>query len=174
MDRSSYFSHRPQPRLLSAPARIDRRDLRRAQIKTSATKCLTVENLSVLHELAGKSSGTLLASSGSEGGFAHSAIVEFLNALPESVICAHCGDTDPKGFETLENLGHRTQRSIVSQGMSFDGSKTGLPISTAEQRTITRLLGSALLTKDEKEQLLCIRSAGHKGNFEQEARPLVF
>ncbi len=159
--------------LLSAPARIDRRDLRRAQIATSASHCLTVENLSVLHELARRSSGTLLASSGSEGGFAHSAIIEFLQALPADVSCAHCGDTDPKGFEILENLRQRTQRPIASLGMTFDGSRSGLPLTAAEQKTLHRLQDSPFLTDREKAELLRMESAGHKGIFEQEARPLV-
>ncbi|HRJ72694.1 MAG TPA: DUF2220 family protein [Terrimicrobiaceae bacterium] len=159
--------------LLSAPARIDRRDLQRAQFDTSASRCLTVENLSVLHELARRKSGTLLASSGSEGGFAHSAIIEFLQALPADVSCAHCGDTDPKGFEILENLRQRTQRPIASLGMTFEDSAPGPSLTPAEQKTIRRLQDSPFLTDREKAELLRMESAGHKGIFEQEARPLV-
>jgi hypothetical protein len=160
--------------LLSAPSRIDRRDLRRARLETEASNCLTVENLSVLHELARKSTGTLLASSGSEGGFAHSAIIEFLTALPDHVACMHCGDTDPKGFEILHNLRQRTQRSIASIGMTFDGSKLGSFLTSAEQNTLARLNKSDFLTDGEKRQLALMLVAGHKGIFEQEARPLAF
>lgn len=161
-------------KLLSAPARIDRRDLRRARLETPANHCLTVENLSVLHELARRCTGTLLASSGSEGGFAHSAIIEFLTALPDHIACLHCGDTDPKGFEILHNLRQRTLRSIASIGMTFDGSKPGPPLTIAEQSTIIRLNKSDFLTDNEKQQLALMLAAGHKGVFEQEARPLAF
>lgn len=158
--------------LLTAPARIDRRDLGRARFETSAARCLVVENLSVLHELAGRRANTLLASSGSEGGFAHSAIVEFLTALPEAVTCWHCGDTDPKGFEILLNLRERLNRPLLSLGMTFDGSRPGPPLTQNDSATVVRLLALPHLTAVEKSQLIAQQTAGHKGVFEQEARPL--
>jgi len=160
--------------LLTAPVRIDRRDLRRARMATCARQCFTVENLSVLHELARKESGCLLASSGSEGGFAHSAIVEFLQALPPHIQCVHCGDTDPKGFEILSDLRRRTGREIFSAGMTFDDAFSGPPLTERDRKTIVLLKESSFLTDAEKSELRCIESAGHKGRFEQEARPLVF
>ncbi|MFZ4774409.1 MAG: Wadjet anti-phage system protein JetD domain-containing protein [Terrimicrobiaceae bacterium] len=158
--------------LLNAPCRIDRRDLRRSTIGSPATRCITVENLSVLHELAKKRTGAILASSGSEGGFAHSAIIDFLRALPDHITCWHAGDTDPKGFEILLNLRERTGRAIHSFGMTFDGSISGPPLDNAHRKTLLRLLASPLLTDFEKSQLLAMQSAGHQGAFEQESRPL--
>lgn len=158
--------------LLSAPCRIDRRDLRHSTIGSQATRCITVENLSVLHELAKKRTGAILASSGSEGGFAHSAIIDFLRALPGHITCWHAGDTDPKGFEILLNLRERTGRPIHSLGMTFDGSISGPPLDTAHRKTLLRLLASPLLTDLEKSQLITMQNAGHQGAFEQESRPL--
>ncbi|MFA7344628.1 MAG: Wadjet anti-phage system protein JetD domain-containing protein [Terrimicrobiaceae bacterium] len=158
--------------LLSAPSRIDRRDLRKATLETPAARCLTVENLAVLHELAKTNCATVLASSGSEGGFAHSAIIEFLRKLPEHVAIRHCGDTDPKGFDILRDLRERAGRTISSLAMEFDGSRAGPPLTETDRKTIARLLGSPLLTDSEKAQLAATQAAGHKGVFEQEARPL--
>jgi hypothetical protein len=131
-----------------------------------------VENLAVLHELAKTNSATILASSGSEGGFAHSAIIEFLQQLPERVVFWHCGDTDPKGFDILRHLRERTGRTIRSLAMEFDGSQTGPRLTETDRKTIARLLDSPLLVESEKAQLTAMQAAGHKGVFEQEARPL--
>ena len=159
-------------RLLAAPARIDRRDLKRATLEPSASRCLTVENLTVLHELAKGNSTVILASSGSVGGFAHSAIIEFLQALPAYVELSHCGDADPKGFEILNNLRERTGRPIASLGMVFDGSWVGPALNGDDRKDIARLLAAPSLTRFEKDQLAAMLSAGHKGRFEQESRPL--
>jgi len=58
--------------------------------------------------------------------------------------------------------------------MTFDGSKPGPPLTSAEQSTIIRLNKSDFLTDTEKQQLSLMLAAGHKGVFEQEARPLAF
>jgi hypothetical protein len=98
--------------LLTAPIRIDGRDILRADFFASATRCLTIENASMLHELAKLAPGIILASSGSEGGFAHSTIISFLHKVPTQIECWHFGDSDPKGFEILHNLRARVQIPI--------------------------------------------------------------
>lgn len=158
--------------LLTAPCRVDRRDLQKAHIRTTARRMLTVENLSTLHELAKKDSGIILASSGSEGGFAHSAVITFLQALPVEVECFHFGDSDPKGFEILHDLRQRSGRAIASLGMGFDASVTGPELTPPDRKTIARLLESPLLTDIEKQALSVMLAAGHKGLYEQEGRPL--
>lgn len=158
--------------LLTAPFRVDRRDLQKAHIRTAARRMLTVENLSMLHEMAKKDSGIILASSGSEGGFAHSAVITFLKALPEEVECFHFGDSDPKGFEILSDLRQRSGRAIVSVGMAFDASVTGPELTPPDRKTIARLLDSPSLTDTEKQALSLMLTAGHKGLYEQEGRPL--
>lgn len=157
---------------LSAPARIDRRDILRCTMKTTASSCLLVENLSVLHELAKRREPILLVSSGNEGGYAHSALIDFLKRLPANVRLYHCGDTDPQGFDILRNLRERSGREIHSYGMEFDGSKQGPSLSRLESDILERLIASDFVTEPEKKTLCLMREAGHKGRFEQEARPL--
>ena len=157
---------------LKSLARISRTDIRRASLETSATQCLTVENLSVLHELAKRQDGTLLASSGRDGGFAHCASIEFLQSLPEHVEIWHCGDSDPAGFEILTDLRRRTGLHIRSLGMTFDASVDGDPLDANDRKTIQRVLDSPFATDEEKGELRQMQEAGCLGRFEQESRPL--
>ncbi len=154
---------------LERPVRIASTDMRRAEIHTAANRCLTVENVAMLHELAKSKSGTVLASSGSEGGFANSAVIAFLQALPANVELWHFGDSDPKGFDILRDLRERTGRQIQSLHMAFrTGKEARSPLDTDDLKTINRLLASDLLTALEKTDLENIRIAADKGAFEQE------
>lgn len=156
--------------LLSQPVRIGAGDICRATIRTPAVQCLTVENASMLHELAKLGSGTLLASSGSEGGFANSAVINFLHQLPPSVTLWHFGDSDPKGFDILRDLRERSKRTIHSLHMAFRPSdKASAPLNAEDRKTIARLLVSEFLTDGEKAHLESLRAAGDKGCFEQES-----
>lgn len=155
--------------LLSAPVRVDHRDVQRAQIVTSATTCVTVENAAMLHELSKRKSGIIYASSGSEGGFAHPAIVDFLNRLPSPVRLIHFGDSDPKGFEILHNLRVRLNRPIQSAGMYFRNDIPPVELSRDERKNIHALLRAEDLTEAEKAELQAMLDAGSKGRFEQEA-----
>lgn len=157
-------------KLLESPVRITASDIRRATLQTRAQRCLTVENSAMLHELAKHRSGILLASSGSEGGFANSAVIGFLQALPSTIELWHFGDSDPKGFEILADLRQRTGRCIHSLHMRFHPSPDpALALTAAEIKTINRLLGSEFLTSEEHRQLRQMRAIGTKGRFEQEA-----
>ena len=156
--------------LLAKPARIGVTDITRSNIITAAARCMTVENAATLHELAKLSSGTILASSGSEGGFANSAVISFLKSIPAGVDIWHFGDSDPKGFDILRDLRERSGRHINSLHMEFrplDGHVT--PLSIDDLKVIRRLLSSSFLTEAEKASLTAISSAGHKGKFEQES-----
>jgi len=156
--------------LLKTPMRLGAGDLRRAKVLTTATHCLTVENAAMLHELAKSGSGTLLASSGSEGGFANSAVVAFLQALPACIELWHFGDSDPKGFDILRDLRERVGREIYSLHMEFKPSANpGTPLDPNDRKTVERLLASEFLTSAEKADLEKMHSAGDKGNFEQES-----
>lgn len=67
--------------VLINPIRVGAENIRKARIETPAARCLTVENTAMLQELAKLESGTLLASSGSEGGYPNSVVIAFLQAL---------------------------------------------------------------------------------------------
>jgi hypothetical protein len=156
--------------LLENPVRIGAKDIRRSKIETSATRCLTVENAAMLHELAKLGSGALLASSGSEGGFANSAVIAFLQSLPIGIELWHFGDSDPKGFDILRDLRERSGREIRSLHMAFRPSEhPENPLDASDQKTIERLLVSEFSTPAEKAELEKLRAAGDKGDFEQES-----
>lgn len=155
--------------LLHAPARIDHRDIKRGKLQTSASRCVTIENGAMLHQLSKGNAGILYASSGSEGGFAHSAIVSFLNALPESVSISHFGDSDPKGFEILSDLRKRVAREIASAGMTYRPQAESPKLEARDKKTIDALLQRGRLTKEEKASLQQMLEAGRKGRFEQES-----
>jgi hypothetical protein len=155
--------------LLTAPIRIDRRDILRADFFASATRCLTIENASMLHELAKLAPGIILASSGSEGGFAHSTIISFLHKVPTQIECWHFGDSDPKGFEILHNLRARVQIPIRSLHMGFRADPQSPLLTRDDINTIERLLTLPLFSEAEKHQLRIMRDSGRKGRFEQES-----
>lgn len=156
--------------LLGKPARISAADFRRAKIETPAIRCLTVENAAMLHELAKLGSNTILASSGSEGGFANSAVITFLQALPLGIELWHFGDSDPKGFDILRDLRERSGREIGSLHMKFRPSGgVRSPLDAEDRRTISRLLASEFIIAGEKTHLDKMMDAGHKGDFEQES-----
>lgn len=156
--------------LLENPIRLAAADLRRARIETRATRCVTVENFAMLLELAKKHCGAILASSGSEGGFANSAVIAFLQALPTSVAVSHFGDSDPKGFDILRDLRERSGCEIGSLHMEYRPSEVPEnPLSPEDLKTIQRLVSSPFLTPAEKCELEKLRAAGDKGDFEQES-----
>lgn len=156
--------------LLNNPIRIGTTDIRRAKIETPAIRCLTVENAAMLHELAKLGSDTILASSGSEGGFANSAVITFLQVLPSGTELWHFGDSDPKGFDILRDLRERSGQEIRSLHMGFrPSSVVRSPLDTEDKRTINRLLASEFITSEEKVEVERTREADEKGDFEQES-----
>lgn len=155
--------------VLRHPFRVDHRDIERAILQSGAERCLTVENPAMLHELAKLRSDTVLAGSGSEGGFAHRAVIAFLQRLPATVEIHHFGDSDPAGFDILRDLRERTGRPIRSHLMEFRPDPCSPPLRPDEQRTIERLTISPSLTPHEKSQLTRMRDANQKGRFEQES-----
>ena len=155
------------------PIRVSARDLEAANFSTDATRCITVENPAMLHELCKLGSGVILASSGSEGGFAHSPVITFLRKLPQTLECYHFGDSDPKGFDILRDLRERSGCTIRSLHMQFRPTEKSSPKLTSDQvNTIERLLSSVSLTQEEKEELSRIKTAGCLGAFEQESMGL--
>lgn len=155
--------------LLKSPCRIAIGDFRRARISGAPDRCLTVENAAMLHELAKLQSGTLLVSSGSEGGFANSAVIEFLTQLPQETPLFHFGDSDPAGFDILRDLRERVRRPISSLHMTYRPSRVAVPLDPRDVKTIATLLASPTLTKEEKVSIAAMSSNNSKGLFEQES-----
>lgn len=122
----------------------------------------------MLAELAKLKSGMLMSSSGSEGGYANSAVIEFLKKLPLNMELWHFGDSDPKGFDILRDLRERTGREIQSLHMRFYPIENAAPLSEGDHSTISRLLSSEHLTDTEKLELQKIKTSDTKGAFEQE------
>lgn len=154
---------------LRAPTRIGAADLRAARHTTTATRCVTVENAAMLHELAKFQSGVILASSGSEGGFAHAAIIDFLRALPAGIALYHFGDSDPAGFDILRDLRERSGLTITSLHMQRRPVPVPVPLGDDDPKIIKRLLDSAYLTEAEKSEIRRIEDSGDKGAYEQES-----
>lgn len=155
--------------LLEKPFRISAADLRRAEPVIAAARCLTVENGAMLHELAKRQSGVLLLSSGSEGGYANSAVVEFLRRLPPALELWHFGDTDPQGFDILRDLRARTERGIGALHMRYRPDPSSAPLGADEIALVERLLASPQLEAAEKRDMEALLRAGSKGNYEQES-----
>ncbi|EDY20955.1 hypothetical protein CfE428DRAFT_1248 [Chthoniobacter flavus Ellin428] len=154
---------------LRLPVQISAADLQAANLRTTATRCVTVENAAMLHELAKFQSGILLASSGSKGGFAHSAILDFLRALPGTLEFFHFGDSDPAGFDILRHLRERTQLSITALHMSYRPSAVPVLLSKEDVKILLRALDSPYLGEDEKNTLREMERLNDKGAFEQES-----
>ena len=153
---------------LELPARIGVKDIRLAKLITPALRCLTVENAAMLIELAKLRSEVILVSSGSEGGYANSATVEFLRNLPEAIELWHFGDSDPKGFDILRDLRLRTGKPVQSLHMTFRPGGS-VALSNDDVETIQRLLSSEQLTDSEKSELQKLQRSDSKGLFEQES-----
>ena len=155
--------------LLLGPTRLSLSDVNRGKLATQAPRFMTVENQAMFHELCKLRSGVVLASSGSEGGFAHSAVIGVLRQLPRELECRHFGDSDPKGFEILADLRERSGRVIHSFQMRYRPDSASPPLTQEDLGTINRLLLSAFLTFDEKQELEKMLQERRKGQFEQES-----
>jgi hypothetical protein len=110
----------------------------------------------------------ILASSGSEGGYANSAVVEFLKKMAAGVELGHFGDSAPKGFDILRDLRVRVEKPVRSLHMQFRATDPSGVLSPEDHATIDRLLLSEHLTDTEKDELQKLKAAASKRAFEQE------
>jgi hypothetical protein len=83
-------------------------------------------------------------------GFAHTALIEFLRALPAGIELFHFGDSDPAGFDILRDLRERSGLKIASLHMLYRCARAPSPLGDDDPKIIKRLLSSAFLTKEEK------------------------
>lgn len=151
--------------LLSGPAGISECDLAGAlDLECRASYCLTVENVTVFHELAKRRAGLLLV----QTSFPGAATRMLFSRLPQQMPCGHFGDTDPAGFDILRDLREKTGRQVESVLMEFRESGAASPLSGAERRCIGRLLTSETIA-DTHPELRRMLEAGSKGDFEHES-----
>ncbi len=155
--------------VLDLPVHVSGSDLMSGSLVSEATRWLTVENETMLLELAKLRSGTMLLSSGFRGGMSNHAVIHTLRHAPTAAELWHFGDSDPKGFDILRHLRQSTNRVISSLHMThriLDGSA---PLSGSDKSLIARLLESDFLTAGEKAVLSQQLATGNKGAFEQES-----
>lgn len=155
--------------VLQKPVRLGVSDLRRARLDLAAPRCLTVENTAMLNELAKTPENVLLVSSGSEGGYANSAVIEFMMMLPADIELWHFGDSDPKGFDILRDMRQRSGRRIMSLHMAYRPGVQAPPLTMEDAKTLDRLITSEFLVESEKRALATMREERTKGQFEQES-----
>jgi hypothetical protein len=150
--------------LLQGPCRLSDTDIHQAiQIKSTAGRCLTVENETSFHELAKLNSGELLVCTSYPG----SATLALLQKLPAATEFWHFGDSDPEGFDILRDLRARSGRPFQSLFMHWRPAASAPLLDAGNRRLLERLLESPLM-KPEYEPLHRMLQAGNKGEFEQE------
>jgi len=115
--------------LLRGPFRLSQTDIERAEmIEAASSRCLTIENETMFHELAKLQSGELFICTSYPG----SATVALLQRLPQNLECWHFGDSDEPGFEILRVLREKTGRDfrplhMQSRRIPFEQESLGLP-----------------------------------------------
>ncbi|MGB8352371.1 MAG: Wadjet anti-phage system protein JetD domain-containing protein [Chthoniobacteraceae bacterium] len=154
---------------LNLPGHFSKSDLAAGRIESDAQRWITVENETMLLELAKLHSGVMLMSSGFRGGVANSAVVGLLQSAPDSAELWHFGDSDPKGFDILRDLRERTGRRIRSLHMVFRPAGDSPALSAEDRRIIQRLMVSEAMTVEEKAEIGVMLEAGVKGLYEQES-----
>jgi hypothetical protein len=151
--------------VLRGPVRLSDTDINRAsQIKTSALRCLTVENETSFHELAKLGSGELLVCTSYPG----SATLALLAKLPSALEFWHFGDSDAEGFDILRDLRERSYRPFRALHMKWRDAASCEPLDAEDKRLLKALIQSASM-QTEHEVLRQILKEETKGSFEQES-----
>jgi hypothetical protein len=151
--------------VMRGPVRLSDTDINRAsQIKTSALRCLTVENETSFHVLAKLESGELLVCTSYPG----SATLAFLKKLPTALEFWHFGDSDPEGFDILRDLRERSSRPFRALHMKWRGAASSEPLDAEEKRLLQALLQSVSM-QTEHEIIRRILKERTTGDFEQES-----
>ncbi|HYE19724.1 MAG TPA: Wadjet anti-phage system protein JetD domain-containing protein [Tepidisphaeraceae bacterium] len=89
--------------------RLAKSDVERAaEVATTATRCITIENETSFHELAKLQSGELLIQTSYPG----SGTLALLRRLPATMQFWHFGDSDVAGFDILRVIGEHSGREI--------------------------------------------------------------
>lgn len=154
--------------LRASPYTIREEILARARrIFTSSKRCLSIENHTTFREAVAVNADDLIVHTSYPG----SAVVKLLRLLPSTVQLQHWGDTDPWGYDILRVLREKTGRTIQPWRMSYR-PRAGLPLSKREYAILSRLIADPLVA-DVRSELIAMRTAGSKGDFEQESLPVI-
>lgn len=107
--------------LLEGVARIAASDLERAtRLDTGATRCISIENETTLHELAKLDRSDLLIGTS----FLGRGTRRLLERLPPAMEFWHFGDSDPAGFAVLADLRERAERPVKALHMTWRPGRT--------------------------------------------------
>jgi hypothetical protein len=149
-----------------SPYTIKEEILVRAQrIFTSSKRCLSIENHTTFRETVAVNADDLIVHSS----YPSSSVVKLLRLLPATMHLQHWGDTDPWGYDILRVLREKTGRAIQPWRMRYRPGD-GLPLSKRESAILSRLIADPLVA-DIRSELTAMRTAGNKGDFEQESLP---
>jgi hypothetical protein len=150
---------------LVGPFRLSETDITRVEsVRTSAIRCLTIENETTFHELAKLGSGELLI----QTSFPGSGTLALLRRLPSTMEFWHFGDTDAEGYEILRDLRERTGREFRALHMRYRPSSESSSLTSDERRKIERLLNSPTMCP-ERAEIEAMLVADKIGRFEQES-----
>ena len=146
-------------------------DLERAQtITTSAHLILSVENRKTTfrHLVAANRDQRALVIATS---FPTGAASTLLQKLPLDLPHHHFGDTDPAGYFILHKLRQLSLRRVQPLSMEWQDHPTSPALSAYDRQVIAKLLLESGMC-DCHEDLRRMDASGHRGNYEQERRPL--
>lgn len=139
-------------------------DLERAElVSCGAPRCLTVENKTVFHDLAGKRSGELILWTS----FPNAATLALLALLPPGLEFWHFGDTDPSGFHILDDLCRRSGRVFRPFRMKVRPRAQARLLTAVQQSLLRRLALSPRMTESHTE-IATLLADGTVGAYEQE------
>lgn len=154
--------------LPGSPYTIREEILARTQrISKAPKRCLSIENHTTFREVAATNPDDLIVHTS----YPSSSVVKLLRLLPENVELQHWGDTDPWGYDILRVLREKTGRKIQPWRMSYRPKK-GIPLSKRESAILSRLITEPLVA-DVRSELITMRTAKSKGEFEQESLPIM-
>lgn len=141
--------------------------LARAQrVFTSSKRCLSIENHTTFRETIAINAEDLIVHTS----YPSSSVLKLLQLLPPTMLLQHWGDTDPWGYDILRVLREKTGRAIQAWRMGYR-SRPGIPLSRRESAILCRLIEDPLVA-DIRSELTTMRTAGSKGDFEQESLPI--
>lgn len=139
-------------------------DLKKAMlVDCTASRCLTVENVTVFSDLARKKSGEIIVWTS----FPNDATLAFLALLPPSLEFHHFGDTDPSGFHILQDLCQRSHLPFAPFRMHVRARAESRAITPPERALLNQMLHSHHLAAVHSE-IATLLESGRVGAFEQE------